>query len=113
MDTKSSQPSDTTGIPWRAVIRFLFTTVFTLGVLFLSAGRLQWWEGWACTGMTLFVLVLSRSLILLKNPDMARRRRQKGGCQGLGQDTCSADCDLLPAGFLDYRWTGRAFRLDA
>ena len=78
MDTKSSQPSDTTGIPWRAVIRFLFTTVFTLGVLFLSAGRLQWWEGWACTGMTLFVLVLSRSLILLKNPDMARERADAG-----------------------------------
>jgi protein-S-isoprenylcysteine O-methyltransferase Ste14 len=78
METKSSKPSVTTGIPWQAVIRFLITTIFMLGVLFLSAGRLQWWEGWAYTGMTLFVLVLSRSLILLKNPDMARERADAG-----------------------------------
>jgi protein-S-isoprenylcysteine O-methyltransferase Ste14 len=49
-----------------------------LGVLFISAGRLQWWEGWAYTGMTLFVLVLSRSLILIKSPDMARERAEAG-----------------------------------
>jgi protein-S-isoprenylcysteine O-methyltransferase Ste14 len=78
METKSSKHSVTTGIPWQAVIRFLITTIFMLGVLFLSAGRLQWWEGWAYTGMTLFVLVLSRSLILLKNPDMARERADAG-----------------------------------
>ncbi len=78
MDAKSSKPTVTTGIPWQAVIRFLITTIFTLGVLFLSAGRLQWWEGWAYTGMTLLVLVLSRSLILLKNPDMARERAEAG-----------------------------------
>jgi protein-S-isoprenylcysteine O-methyltransferase Ste14 len=78
MGTKSSKPSVTTGIPWLAVIRFLFTTVLMLGVLFISAGRLQWWEGWAYTGMTLVVLVLSRSLLLLKNPDMARERAEAG-----------------------------------
>jgi protein-S-isoprenylcysteine O-methyltransferase Ste14 len=81
MDTQLNKPSGTTGsseIPWQAVIRFLVTTVFMLGVLFVSAGRLQWWEGWAYTGMTLFVLVVSRSLILLKNPDMARERAEAG-----------------------------------
>ena len=78
MDIKSSKPPVTTGIPWQAVIRFLITTIFALAVLFLSAGHLQWWEGWAYIGMTLFVLVLSRSLILLKNPDMARERAEAG-----------------------------------
>lgn len=78
MDTKSSKISVTTGIPWRAGIRLLITTIFTLGVLFLSAGRLRWWEGWAYTGMTIFVLVLSRLLILLRNPDMARERAEAG-----------------------------------
>jgi protein-S-isoprenylcysteine O-methyltransferase Ste14 len=78
MDIKPHKPSVTTGIPWRAVIRFLITTIFMLGVLFLSAGRLQWWEGWAYTGMTLFVLVSSRALMLLKNPDMARERAEAG-----------------------------------
>lgn len=55
-----------------------FTTVFMVGVLFISAGHLQWWEGWAYTGMTLVVLLLSRSLILLKNPDMLRERAEAG-----------------------------------
>jgi protein-S-isoprenylcysteine O-methyltransferase Ste14 len=78
MDIKSSKPPVTTGIPWQAVIRFLITAIFALAVLFLSAGHLQWWEGWAYTGMTLLVLMLSRSLILLKNPDMARERAEAG-----------------------------------
>jgi len=78
MDTRSSKPSDSTGIPWQALIRFLITTVFALGVLFLSAGRLGWWEGWVYTGMTLLVLVLSRWLIFLKNPDLLRERAEAG-----------------------------------
>jgi protein-S-isoprenylcysteine O-methyltransferase Ste14 len=78
MDTKSIKPSVTTGIPWLAVIRFLVTTIFMLGVLFLSTGSLHWWEGWAYTGMTLLLLVLSRSLILLKNPDMVKERAEAG-----------------------------------
>ncbi|KPL82034.1 hypothetical protein SE15_13005 [Thermanaerothrix daxensis] len=74
MGAKSGKSSVNTGIPWQAGIRFFITTIFMLGVLFLSAGRLQWWEGWAYIGMTLFVLVLSRALIILKNPDLARER---------------------------------------
>jgi len=38
-DTNSSKPSVTNGIPWQAVIRFLITSIFMLGVLFLLAGR--------------------------------------------------------------------------
>ena len=93
MDTKSGKPSVTPGIPWLAVIRFLVTTVFMLGVLFLSAGRLDWWEGWAYTGMTLVVLVLSRSLILIKSPDMARERAEAGRREGVK----AWDKFLLPA----------------
>lgn len=78
MADTSNKPSIASGIPWRAVIRFLFTSILMLGVLFLSAGRLRWWEGWAYTGMTLFILVFSRTLILLKNPDMARERAEAG-----------------------------------
>ena len=78
MDTKSSKPLASTEIPWQVVIRFLIMTIFALAVLFLSAGSLQWWEGWAYIGMTLFTLVVSRGLILLKNPDMARERAEAG-----------------------------------
>lgn len=95
MDPQSNMPSGTngiSGIPWQAVIRFLVTTVLMLGVLFLSAGRLQWWEGWAYTAMTLVVLVLSRSLMLLKNPDMARERAEAGQ----REDVKAWDKILLP-----------------
>lgn len=78
METSSNQSQDTTGIPRQAVIRFLITTIITLGILFLSAGTMQWWEGWAYIVMTVFVLVLGRSLILIKNPDMARERAEAG-----------------------------------
>ena len=47
MNSRSRKPPVTTGIPWQAVIRFLITTIFVLAVLFLSAGNLRWWEGWA------------------------------------------------------------------
>lgn len=79
MEPPSNEPSATSGIsgiPWQAVIRFLVLTVFMLGVLFLSAGRIDWWEGWAYTAVALVVLVLSRSLMLIKNPDLARERVQ-------------------------------------
>lgn len=95
MDSQSNMPSGTngiSGIPWQAVIRFLVTTVLMLGVLFLSAGRLEWWEGWAYTAMTLVVLVLSRSLMLLKNPDMARERAEAGQ----REDVKAWDKILLP-----------------
>lgn len=49
-----------------------------LAVLFISAGTLRWWESWAYSGMTLIVLVLSRTLIIVKNPDMARERAEAG-----------------------------------
>jgi len=95
MDSQSNMPSGMngiSGIPWQAVIRFLVTTVLMLGVLFLSAGRLEWWEGWAYTAMTLVVLVLSRSLMLLKNPDMAMERAEAGQ----REDVKAWDKILLP-----------------
>ena len=58
MDTIKRAPC-LTGIPWQAVIRFLSTAILALAVL-SCAGHLEWWEGWAYTGMTLFILVLSR-----------------------------------------------------
>jgi protein-S-isoprenylcysteine O-methyltransferase Ste14 len=70
-----------------------FTTVFMVGVLFISAGRIQWWEGWAYTGMTLVVLVLSRLLVLMKNPDMVRERAEASQREGVK----AWDKILLPA----------------
>jgi protein-S-isoprenylcysteine O-methyltransferase Ste14 len=76
-------PSAVAGVPWQAVIRFAVMTVFMLAVLFIAAGRLDWWEAWAYTAVALLVLILSRSLMILKNPDMARERAEAGQREGV------------------------------
>jgi protein-S-isoprenylcysteine O-methyltransferase Ste14 len=96
MNPQSNSPSGAnrvSAVPWQAVIRFVITTVFMLGVLFLSAGRLDWWEGWAYTAVALLVLVLSRSLMIIKNPDMVRERAEAGQ----REDVKPWDKILLPA----------------
>lgn len=65
-------------VTWRVVVRFLFTTVFMLAILFLAAGRLDWWVAWAYAAVALIVLILSRALMLLRNPDLARERAEAG-----------------------------------
>jgi len=59
---------------WKAGIRFLLTTVVMLSILFLAAGRLDWWEAWAYAAMTMVLLISSRLTLLLKNPELALER---------------------------------------
>ncbi|MEJ2549781.1 MAG: isoprenylcysteine carboxylmethyltransferase family protein [Anaerolineales bacterium] len=66
------------GIPWRGLISLLILIALMPCVLFLCAGRLDWWEGWAYTANALIVLVSSRALVLIKSPDMARERSEAG-----------------------------------
>lgn len=79
MSTRTGRSSTATdAVPWQTVVRFLITVVFAMAALFLSAGNLRWWEGWAYAGMSLFVLVGGRALILRDNPDQARERAEAG-----------------------------------
>ena len=34
-------------VTWMVMIRFLVTTLMLMAVLFLAAGKTDWWEGWA------------------------------------------------------------------
>jgi len=79
-------------IATRMVIRFAFTAVLTLAVLFVAAGTLKWWVAWAYVAVTLAVLGVSRVLMIRKNPDLAIERAQ-AGAQG---DTKSWDRVLVP-----------------
>jgi protein-S-isoprenylcysteine O-methyltransferase Ste14 len=47
-----------------------------LGVLLLSAGRWDWWEAWAYSGLGLFILIGSRVVLIKKFPDLAVERSQ-------------------------------------
>ncbi len=60
------------------ILRFLFTIILMLAVLFLSAGRLDWWEGWVYGGLTLVILIVSRVVMLLNDPDMITERMAAG-----------------------------------
>jgi len=61
-----------------AIMRFIFVIILMLAVLFLSAGRLDWWEGWAYAGMTLVVLIISRVVLLRNDPDLIIERMSAG-----------------------------------
>jgi protein-S-isoprenylcysteine O-methyltransferase Ste14 len=60
----------------KAIMRFLLMTIFMLAVLFLAAGRLDWWEAWSYAAMTLIILLVSRSYMIVNNPDMALERAE-------------------------------------
>ena len=62
----------------KGIVRLVLLLVMMLLVLFLAAGKLDWWEGWAYTGQALFVLVFSRAVLLVKNPDTALERAEAG-----------------------------------
>ena len=69
---------DKSKIIWIVILRFLFTIILMLAVLFLSAGRLDWWEGWVYGGFTLVVLIVSRVVMLMNDPDMIVERMAAG-----------------------------------
>lgn len=79
-------------IATRMVIRFVFTAILTLAILFIAAGTLKWWVGWAYVAVTLAVLGVSRGLMIRKNPDLAVERAQAGA----QEDTKSWDRVLVP-----------------
>ena len=75
--TPSRSPDDgTPRIPLLLVLRFLILTLFMLAILFLAAGKLDWWEAWAYSLSAVVILIGSRVIMIRKNPDMALERAQ-------------------------------------
>jgi protein-S-isoprenylcysteine O-methyltransferase Ste14 len=71
-----SESKTTTKVPWTVIFRFLLIIVLMLAVLFLAAGRIDWWEAWAYVAEALIVITVSRGYMILKNPDMAMERAE-------------------------------------
>jgi protein-S-isoprenylcysteine O-methyltransferase Ste14 len=57
-------------------IRFVVLTIFMIAVLFLAAGRLDWWEGWSYVVLTMGMLIASRLYILKKDPNLLIERME-------------------------------------
>ena len=55
----------------------LAAIIFFLGVLLISAGRLDYWQGWVYAGLSLLMSLATR-LILRNNPDLEKERSKPG-----------------------------------
>jgi protein-S-isoprenylcysteine O-methyltransferase Ste14 len=66
------------GIAWIVILRFGTALLALMAVLFLAAGKVDWWEGWAYVIQALIVLISSRAILLRKNPDLAQERAEAG-----------------------------------
>lgn len=73
-----NQNTSTFSVLFKAILRFVFLAMFMAVVLFLCAGHLDWWEGWAYIGQGLVGIIISRGLLIARNPDTAMERAQAG-----------------------------------
>lgn len=68
---------------WKAVARLTILMILMLAVLFLSAGDLIWWEAWAYVAQGVVIMLVSRTIIILRNPDLALERAEAGQMEGV------------------------------
>jgi len=73
---ESNENKSTTNILVKAGIRLFFSSLIMLSILFLTAGTIRWWEAWAYVAMSIVVLLSSRLVLILKNPELAVERTQ-------------------------------------
>jgi protein-S-isoprenylcysteine O-methyltransferase Ste14 len=59
-----------------AVVRFLFLGVIMVAALFLSSGRLDWWEGWAYIAVSLGSMIFFRFYLISKDPGQIIERME-------------------------------------
>ena len=71
-------PKKSAGITGMVILRFFVAALLLVAVLFLAAGKLRWWEGWSYVAQAFIVLVVSRTILLRKNPDLALERAEAG-----------------------------------
>jgi protein-S-isoprenylcysteine O-methyltransferase Ste14 len=63
-------------ILWKGALKLVLIIPVMLGVLLLSAGRWDWWEAWAYTGLGLLFMLGSRFLVISRYPDLAVERNR-------------------------------------
>jgi len=61
---------------WKGALQLMLIMPMMLGVLLFSAGRWDWWEAWAYSGLGLIILIGSRIIVIKKYPDLALERSQ-------------------------------------
>jgi protein-S-isoprenylcysteine O-methyltransferase Ste14 len=72
-----------TTIDWKIVVRFAVVALVMPFVLFIAAGRLDWWQGWVYIFITVALSFISRYIIYLKNPELIAERAHFTGSEGI------------------------------
>ncbi len=78
--------------PWKGLIQLILIVPIMLAVLLISAGKWNWWEAWAYSGLGLLVLLGSRIVLIMKFPDLAQERASASQ----KEDTKEWDKFLMP-----------------
>jgi protein-S-isoprenylcysteine O-methyltransferase Ste14 len=65
----------------RKIARF-FVVLLLPVLMFVIAGRWDWWQGWVFLGSYLGLTVISRVLLIILNPDLAKERANFTEAQG-------------------------------
>ena len=62
--------NETSSINWKIVVRFGVVALLMPLIPFVAAGRLDWWQMWLYTLLTIPLSIASRYILLRKNPDL-------------------------------------------
>ena len=59
---------------WKLVIGFLIVALLPPAIMFVAAGRTDWWEAWVMVGVLALTAIVSRVILIVRHPDLAVER---------------------------------------
>jgi protein-S-isoprenylcysteine O-methyltransferase Ste14 len=74
--TSPTPPVETSNVVVTALVRFIFLGALMLAALFLSAGRLDWWAGWAYFVVSLGSMIVFRFYLISLDPGQVVERME-------------------------------------
>ena len=77
---------------WKIVAGFVIVVLLPPAIMFIAAGRVDWWEAWSMVGVLAVTTIASRAILIVKHPDLAAERARWTE----GQDYKNWDRKLMP-----------------
>lgn len=82
--TQNTMPGDApVKIDVKIIIRFALVAVALPLILFVAAGRVDWWQGWMYTVVTILLSVISRYILFRVNPALINERSRFTQSEGI------------------------------
>jgi protein-S-isoprenylcysteine O-methyltransferase Ste14 len=72
-----------TAIDLKTVVRFALVALLVPLLLFVAAGRVDWWQGWVYAILTTATSLISRYFMIRKNPDLVAERARFTESEGI------------------------------